>query len=86
MTNENKKLALKNKNLPAFPTEYSYADEDFIGQPVISKMKYPGITKREYFLSKALQAFISKYGPIDYCVEDAERLINAVDLTIELSK
>jgi hypothetical protein len=34
-----KPIQLRNENLPAFPTEFSFGDEDFTGQPIINNRK-----------------------------------------------
>ena len=77
-----KPIQLRNPNLPAFPTEFSYGDEDFLGQPIINKKKYAGITKREYFTAKALEGFMAKHGAVDFSEDDAERIMKAVDMML----
>ena len=87
MKTENQKpIKLRNPNLPAFPTEFSYGDEDFTGQPIINKKKYAGITKREYFTAKALGGFMSKHGAVDFSEADAERIMKAVDMMLDRCK
>jgi hypothetical protein len=81
-----KPIQLRNPNLPAFPTEFSYGDEDFIGQPIINKKNYAGITKREYFTAKALGGFMSKHGAVDFSEADAERIMKAVDMMLNKCK
>lgn len=79
-----KPFALKNENLPAFPTEISCSDADFTGMPIIDKKHCYGITKREYFLSQALSGFLAKHGAVDFTLGDIERINNAVDLIMNL--
>jgi hypothetical protein len=87
MKSENEKpIQLRNPNLPAFPTEFSYGDEDFTGQPIINKKKYAGITKREYFTAKALGGFMSKHGAVDFSEADADRIMVAVDMMLAKCK
>ena len=83
---EQKPIQLRNPNLPAFPTEFSYGDEDFTGQPIINKKKYVGITKREYFTAKALSGFIAKHGVVDFSEEDTDRIMKAVDIMLDKCK
>ena len=78
-----KPFALKNENLPAYPTEFSYADEDFTGAPIINRKKYAGITKREFFASQALSGFLAKHGAVDFTQNDTDRIIDAVDMVVE---
>ncbi len=81
---ENEKaFALRNENLPAFPTEFSYGDSDFLGAPVIAHGKYAGISKKEYFAAKALEGAMSKWGAVDFTASDAKRLMVAVDLMMK---
>lgn len=80
-----KPFSLRNENLPAYPTEFSYGDEDHFGAPVIAKRKYPGITKREYFQAAALSGFLAKHGAVDFTDMDAKRINEAVDLFIKNS-
>lgn len=81
---ENKKpFGLRNENLPAFPTEFSYGDKDFTGMPVVAHGKYAGVTKREYFAAKALGGFIAKHGAVDFNEEDVDRILKAVDMTLD---
>jgi hypothetical protein len=80
-----KPFALRNANLPAFPTEFTYGDLDFLGAPVIKHGKFAGITKREYFIAKALSGFMAKHGAVDFKQEDAERIIDSVDLMLEMA-
>jgi|688.fasta_scaffold35632_12 hypothetical protein len=87
MEAENKKpIQLRNPNLPAFPTEFSYGDEDFTGQPIINKKKYAGVTKREYFTAKALGGFMAKHGAVDFSEADADRIMVAVDMMLAKCK
>lgn len=84
MEEENKKpFALRNENLPAYPTEFSYGDKDFTGMPIIANKKYAGITKREYFISQALGGFIAKHGVVDFTELDADRIMKSVDLMLK---
>lgn len=78
-----KPFGLRNENLPAFPTEFSYGDEDFLGAPIIAHRKYPGITKREYFLAQAISGFMAKHGAVDFDPEDCRRISDAVDLLLK---
>jgi len=80
--NTEKPFGLRNENLPAFPTEFSYGDSDFTGQPIINHKKYAGINKREFFVAKALSGFLAKHGAVDFEESDAIRIINAVDLVM----
>lgn len=82
---ESKPFGLRNENLPAFPTEFSYGDSDFTGAPVIAHRKYPGITKREYFQAHALAGFFSKHGAVDFTDMDVQRINDAIDLFIKKS-
>lgn len=77
-----KPFGLRNENLPAFPTEFSYGDHDFTGMPIISHSKYPGITKREYFLARAFSGFMAKHGAVDFTHEDIKRINKAVDMML----
>jgi len=77
-------LALKNENLPAFPTEISYNNEDFTGMPIINKKHCYGITKREYFLSQVVCGFIAKHGVVDFTSKDIKRINEAVYLIMNL--
>jgi hypothetical protein len=87
MEAENKKpIQLRNSNLPAFPTEFTYGDEDFLGQPIINKKKYAGVTKREYFTAKALGGFMARHGAVDFSEEDADRIMKAVDMMLDKCK
>ena len=81
-----KPIQLRNPNLPAFPTEFSYGDEDFTGQPIINKKKYAGVTKREYFTAKALGGFIARHGAVDFSEADADRIMLAVDMMLAKCK
>lgn len=49
----------KLNNPPAFPSEYSGAEYDFTGQPVISERKYYGMTLLDYFAAKAMQSMVN---------------------------
>ena len=82
-TEDKKTIQLRNSNLPAFPTEFSYGDENFTGQPIINKKIYTGITKREYFMAKALGGFISKNGVLSFTEADASMIMKAVDIMLE---
>ena len=87
MEAENKKpIQLRNPKLPACPTEFSYGDEDFTGQPIINKKKYAGITKREYFTAKALGGFIARHGAVDFSEADADRIMVVVDMMLAKCK
>ena len=85
-TEKQKPIQLRNSNLPAFPTEFSYGDEDFTGQPIINKKKYAGVTKREYFTAKALGGFMAKHGAVDFSEADADRIMVAVDMMLAKCK
>jgi len=85
-TEKQKPIQLRNPNLPAFPTEFSYGDEDFTGQPIINKKEYAGITKREYFTAKALGGFMARHGAVDFSEADADRIMKAVDMMLDKCK
>jgi hypothetical protein len=78
-----KPYSLRNENLPAYPTEFSYGDEDFTGAPIINRKSYPGMTKREFFVAQAIGGFIARHGAVDFNEADALRIIVAVNLTLE---
>jgi hypothetical protein len=76
---ETKPAGLKNENLPAYPTEFTFGDEDFTGQPIINKRKCHGLTKREYFMAQALGGIFSKYGIDALSDKDCKSIILSVD-------
>lgn len=86
MDKKEKPFGLRNANLPAFPTEFSYGDKDFTGQPIIGKLKYPGITKREYLIGKVLGGITAKHGAVDFSEADAKRVLFMVDTMIAIAE
>lgn len=78
-----KPFALRNENLPAYPTEFSYGEKDDFDAPVISHRKYPGVTKKELFLAHALGGLIAKHGAVEFQEADCRRLTDAVDMLLK---
>lgn len=66
------------KNLPAFPSKFTYGDTDFTGAPVIAQRVSFGLTKREYFAGKIINGICSAIYD-----KDGQKLINDINLINE---
>ena len=57
---------MKNSDMPAMPSQWK--DFDSMGIEV-TRESYHGLTKREYFAAKAMQAIVSSQYYADFCNE-----------------